>query len=88
MDIADITAANVARSVGGTVERDGRKVEKFLLRPKFKIETDPKATVVVTIKAYESEGTAYFDNVSGRLVEVISTQRLEVEAESIKRAAA
>ena len=67
----------------GSVERDGRKVEKFLLRPKFKIEPDPKAQVVVTVKAFESEGTAYFDNASGRLVEVISTQRLEVEAESM-----
>lgn len=67
----------------GSVERDGRKVEKFLLRPKFKIEPDPKAQIAITIKAFESEGTAYFDNATGRLVEVASTQRLEVEAESM-----
>jgi hypothetical protein len=64
----------------GTVTRDGRNVEKFLVRPKLKIETDPKSPVKLTVKEYASEGSAYFDNAAGRLVEVTTTHRIEVQA--------
>jgi hypothetical protein len=63
----------------GTVERDGRKVEKIVLTPKLKVEIDPKAPVA--LKNQEAEGAAYFDNASGRLVEVATSQQFEVQAE-------
>jgi hypothetical protein len=65
----------------GSVERDGRRLEKFTVKPKLKIETDPNADVVYTVKLYESVGVAYFDNVAGRLVEATNTLRVEVDAE-------
>jgi hypothetical protein len=65
----------------GVVDRDGGKAEKFLVKPKLKIETDPKAKPPLTIKTFESEGTAYFDNAAGKLLEVSTSQRIEVQVE-------
>jgi len=65
----------------GRVERDGAKVDMFFVKPKLKIETDPKAKPPVTIKMYETEGQALFDNGAGRLVEMTITQRIEAQAE-------
>jgi hypothetical protein len=65
----------------GSVERDGRRVEKFSVKPKLKIETDPTGDIVFTVKLYESSGVVYFDNVAGRLVEATNTLRIEVDAE-------
>jgi len=69
----------------GSVERDGRRVEKFSVKPKLKIETDPTGDVVFTVKLYESSGVVYFDNVAGRLVEATNTLRIEVEAVALNK---
>jgi hypothetical protein len=70
-------------SYEGGVQRDGRRLEKFLVKPKLKIETDPAGDVVFTVKLYESSGVVYFDNAAGRLVELTNTLRIEVDAEAM-----
>jgi hypothetical protein len=65
----------------GDVNRGGRTLSKFLARPKLKIEPDEKAKVKITIKSHETEGESYFDNAAGRVVEVITMQRIEVQAD-------
>jgi hypothetical protein len=65
----------------GKVARGNQTLDVFEIQPKLKIEPDPKAKVAVTVKRYDNEGTAYFDNDAGRLVESTTTQNIEVQTE-------
>jgi hypothetical protein len=64
----------------GPAMHEGTKVEKFLLKPRLKIDLDANLPATVTIKKHDGEGAAYFDATAGRLVEVTSTTRIDAEA--------
>jgi hypothetical protein len=63
----------------GPAERGGVTVDKFVVKPKLKIEPDPKSKVA--LKALDSAATIYFDPAAGQLVEVSSTQVMEMAGE-------
>ncbi len=65
----------------GKIAHGDLMLDLFEIAPKLKIEPDPKAKPPITIKKYETEGTAYFDNDAGRLVESSMTQNIEVQTE-------
>jgi hypothetical protein len=65
----------------GPAQRGGRMLEKFVMKPQLKITPDPKAPVPLTIKRYDADGSAYVDNVQGRLMEMTSATHVEVQAE-------
>ena len=65
----------------GVVMRDGVKVTRLAVNPKLKLEPDPNAKPPVTIKSYDVEGTALFDNNAGRIFEISVSQKIEAQAE-------
>jgi hypothetical protein len=68
-------------SYAGKAQYAGRTLDKFEIKPKLKIETDPKAPVPITIKTFEHDGAVYFDSDGGRLVESVSLEITEVQAD-------
>jgi hypothetical protein len=51
----------------GSAEQTGRKVEKIGVDSKIEIKPDPNSPATVRLKAQESKGTIFFDNVEGFL---------------------
>jgi hypothetical protein len=62
----------------GPTERKGKKLETIALKPTLKLEGG-RVTTRITIKKQDAQGTAYFDNAAGRLVEVNVKQQGEIE---------
>jgi hypothetical protein len=65
----------------GPIQREGRTLERIVMKPRLKITPDPKAQFPVTIKRYDADGSAAIDNVQGRLMEMVSSTRVEVQTE-------
>src|SRR5262249_40592935 len=59
----------------GSAKRDGKDLERIALKMTFTIDSE-----IVKIKSQEAEGSAYFDNAAGRIVESVMTQNQEMEA--------
>lgn len=64
----------------GTVNHGGRMLAKFVVKPQVKVEPDPKAKIV--LKSMDSEGTFYFDPMAGQLVEMSTSQTLDLAGEA------
>jgi len=66
----------------GEIEKNGRKLEKFSVKPELKIEPDPNAPIQMKMKGGSSKGVALFDNKVGRIAESTTegTMRMEIEA--------
>jgi hypothetical protein len=62
----------------GPAERDGKKLEAIALKPTLKTEGG-RVTTRIAIKKMEAQGTAYFDNTAGRLVEASVQLKSEIE---------
>ncbi len=66
----------------GQEEKNGKKLEKIALKPNISIEADPKAPVQSKLKSQEGKGYVYFDNASGKLIELDSTQNMEMSIDA------
>jgi hypothetical protein len=55
---------------GAVRRRGGQPLEKIIIRPKISLQSDPNAEGKFAMKLRESPGTLYFDNRSGRVVEM------------------
>ncbi len=63
----------------GSTEKDGRRLEQVAMKPAMAIEADPNAPITIKMKESVGKGSAYFDNASGRLVEMSMTQNMEMD---------
>jgi len=57
----------------------GTGVQKIAVKPVVSLEPDPNAQVSMKIKATDAKGTALFDNTTGRLVEMSTTQNMQMQ---------
>src|SRR5262245_31524531 len=64
----------------GQVEKDGRKLEKIAVKPSIEIDADPNNPVAMKLKSGDGKGTAYLENQAGRLLEMVTTQNIAMEA--------
>src|SRR5262249_33664879 len=62
----------------GPVDVDGAALEKILLQPTFKVEAEPNEKFKFDLKSAKGKGHVLFDNKTGRLIETMATQRMEV----------
>ena len=62
----------------GTVEKDGKKLEKIAIKPDVTLEGAPNAPFKMKLKAQEGKGYVYFDNEAGRMVGMDSNQTMDV----------
>ena len=74
--------ADLECTYSGSVEKDGRTLEKLTLTPKVKIEPDAGAPIMVKLKSHQGSGAAYFDSSAGRLLEVSSQQTMEMDIDA------
>lgn len=65
-----------------SVEKDGLKLDKIALKPNITIEGAPDAPFQLKFKGQEGKGYVYFDNAAGRMVEVNSSQTMEMTVEA------
>jgi hypothetical protein len=65
----------------GEIEKNGRKLEKFNVKPDLKVEPDPDAKIQMKMKGGSMKGVALFDNKIGRVAEASTegTMRMEIE---------
>jgi hypothetical protein len=65
----------------GTVEKEGKKLEKIALKPNLTLEAAPNSPFQMKFKGQDGKGYVYFDNEAGRMVEVSSIQNMEMSIE-------
>ena len=65
----------------GLTESGGQKLEKISLTPSASIIADPNAPFVLKINRQKGNGTALFDNVAGRFVEMSLSQEMDMTME-------
>ena len=63
----------------GSIEKNGKRLEKVAIQPEFKIEGDPASPLKIEIKSLKLKGHGYFDNQAGRLVEITNGGTMEME---------
>lgn len=73
--------AEIEYTYGGSIDKDGRTLEKIELKPRATLEPDPKSPIAMKLKTQDGKGVALFDNSQGRLLEVTTQQTMEMEAE-------
>jgi hypothetical protein len=74
--------ADILFTYEGTVDMDGKKLEKIAIKPTMSFETNAAAPFKVKEKSQEGKGTMYFDNAAGRMVEINASQSLEMTVEA------
>src|SRR5271165_6100903 len=62
----------------GTVEKDGKTLQKITLKPNISLVADPKAPFKVDFKSQDGKGEVYFDNATGKLVEMDSQTNMNM----------
>jgi hypothetical protein len=68
--------AEIEFTYAGSVD----SLAKIELKPKATLEPNPDSKIVMTLKAQEGKGTAYFDQALGRLLEVTTQHSMDMEA--------
>ncbi len=71
----------------GPVVRRDRKLEQISLATQITLESDPDAPFQVELKRQDGQGTAYFDNAAGRLVELTLNQTMQMEISAMGQTA-
>jgi hypothetical protein len=67
----------------GSTTREGVKAAEFQIKPKVTIESDPNAQISATLKSQDTNGKAYFDLTTGRLLECNVSQTMELELKAM-----
>jgi hypothetical protein len=63
----------------GTEKKEGITLEKIGIKPNIKIEPDGKSPVKVQVKDAKGSGTILFDNSTGRMVETVINQQMQMQ---------
>lgn len=67
----------------GEVEKGGKKLDKLAInQPEIKIEPGDNAKVKIKVKNGSGKGTALFDNAVGRIVDITSDTKMQMEVEA------
>ncbi len=64
----------------GQVAKGDQKLEQIAIKMAINLDADPGAALEIKLKDGTGKGTAYFDNATGRLLEINSTQNMTMEA--------
>jgi hypothetical protein len=70
----------------GTVEKDGKKLEKIAVKPNVTLEPAANAKVQMKLNNQDGKGYVYFDNDAGRMAEVTMHQVMDMAMEAANQA--
>ena len=68
----------IVNTLDAPVKRDGKELQRVSMKPKITLESKENSPAKIELKKQDNNGTAYFDNSAGRLVETNMVQKLEM----------
>jgi hypothetical protein len=72
---------NIEFTYQGTEDKEGKKLEKISAKPEIKTEPTADAPFQMKIKSQDGKGTVYFDNQTGKLLEVTMIENMDMTVE-------